>query len=406
VVIDHEGSQNSNLLNFDPNDKNSKIDVTQFKQSGDGRYNILVVGVGGAGHAGGNLTDSIQVVSLDPVNDKISITSIPRDLYVTIPGKGKAKINTAYSYAEAQKKGSGPLVAKKVVGEVIGVNISNFVLIDFNGVKELVNALGGVEVNVPEAINDPSFPCDNLKDYCAFTVKAGLQKMDGKTALRYSRSRKTTSDFDRSARQQLVLTSLKKKALSLGVLSNPVKISNLMSVVGDNLKTDMQINEIKTLMAIIKDIPDSSTTSHVLDTNTNLGLLKSSNDPLAGYISYPTLGIGKYQDVTAWFHKNSPDPFIKRENASITVVGGGSATDKQVKDFIDTLKDYGYNAQLGSSTISKSKYRTTQLFETSRKKYPISRSYLGTYLKIEAQDGAPLKSGSDFEIIYIPESTK
>ena len=93
----------------------------------------------------------------------------------------------------------------------------------------MVDALGGIDIDVPRAINDPYFPDERLVGYAPFNVKAGPQKMDGATALKYSRSRKTTSDFDRSERQQLVIDAIKKKALSVGVLSNPVKINNFIN---------------------------------------------------------------------------------------------------------------------------------------------------------------------------------
>src|SRR6185369_16536807 len=146
------------------------LDVTKLKGEGDGRVNILVLGIGGAGHEAPNLSDTMMVISFDPKTKDAAMLSIPRDLYVKIPatshtGVQYGKINAANVYG-------GPELAARVVSNVIGVPIHYYVLIDFSGFRQAIDAVGGVDINVPTAIYDPDYPCDNERGgYCAFSIK-------------------------------------------------------------------------------------------------------------------------------------------------------------------------------------------------------------------------------------------
>lgn len=419
VIVNHEG-QTSNILGvIKPETLNSDL----FKQPGDGRFNLVVVGVGGANHPGGNLTDSIQVISIDTLNKKMTTTSIPRDLYVNIPGFGHSKINEAYSDGEIRKTGGGGLMVREVVGNVLGINISNFIRIDFTGAKDLVDALGGIEVNVPTAIYDPYYPDERTVGYQPFSIKAGLQKMDGTTALKYSRSRETTSDFDRSKRQQIVITAIKKKALSAGVLTNPSKIISMLNALGTHVKTDLQTSEIKSLASIYKDIPDTESKGYVLDTSASLGLLTASTTQATGYIAYPVKGYDKYESIQQWFQKNSPDPLIVRDNPTITVVNGGTATKQQLIDQVVRLTDYGfkarivdgdyYNVNSTSSTTAINGNFTKVIKNTSNKlfvknkniKKPFANNYFVWLYGGATVVGDPANSDSDFTLVYVPGST-
>jgi LCP family protein required for cell wall assembly len=406
VLVAHEGST-SGVLNYKEADT---VDMSQFVQAGDGRFNLALVGVGGindsgTAHSGTYLTDSIQVISLDPVNHTIGITGIPRDLYSPTY---RSKINAVYTYAEQTKKGSGPLAVREELGKILGIKISNFALIDFTGFKDAVDSVDGVDVTVPAnlSVSDPYFPCDDERNYCPFYMSAGLHHMDGKTALSFSRSRETSSDFARVARQQLVISALKSKALSLGTLSNPAKVSSLIQVLGSHFKTDMDLTQLSTFLSLYKDIPTTSTTSNVLDNTEKEGLLTDTSDPVIGYIEYPIKGYSDYSDIQSWFQLNNPDPFIKKEAAKITVSGTGKATAKQLQDFVTVLKNYGYNASLSTTPYVGKAVTATTLYETSPGSKPFSHNYLDTQFGVTAQSGSPLASGSDFEILYVPQAKR
>lgn len=405
IIVAHEGDSSTAVLSLSSSSNGSKLDLAQFKKVGDGRFNLLVVGVGGENHPGSYLTDSLQILSLDTINRKYALSSIPRDLYVNIPGHGKGKINSVYHLGEQSKKGSGSALLRQVAGSVVGVKISNFVLIDFAGAEEAIDAIGGIEVDVPKAINDPFFPDDRTVGYSPFSIAAGPQHLNGHTALRYARSRETTSDFDRSARQQLILAAMKKKALSMGVLSNPAKITSLLNVLGRHVRTDLQAEEIKAFFSIFKESAQEG--SFVLDTSSQLGLLASSSDPVAGYISYPSEGINDFSKVQSWFAKNNPDPLLKQEKATVTVYNGGSATSKQLQNLIASLTDYGFTVTLSGEVLSSRKKSSRTAVYAKSNKMPITRNYLSSYFNnAPVQDGTVSASGSDFEIVYVPSLEK
>ncbi len=211
------------------------VDVNRVKTEGDSRINILLLGIGGPGHDGANLTDTILLASIDPITDKVALISIPRDLWVKIPGDGSQKINAAYADAVIASK------AKTDVGKVEagiaqldktlkplldGVSINYHVLLDFAAFRQTVNALGGIDVNVPETLYDPTVAWEN--HYNPVIAKKGWQTFNGDQALLYVRSRETSSDFARGERQRLVISAIKQKAFSAGTFSNPLKISSLL----------------------------------------------------------------------------------------------------------------------------------------------------------------------------------
>jgi len=399
IIVTDSATKDSAILNYSAN--NSSIDPSKFTTLGDGRFNMVFVGIDKAA----GLTDSIQVISIDTINKESTITSIPRDLYVTVPGYGRTKINAAYNIGESQKAGSGSAVLKGVIGNILGTTITNYALIDFSGLEDLVNSLGGIDVNVPKAIYDPYFPADTGNGYAPFSISAGQHHMDGHTALDYARSRKTTSDFDRSARQQLIIEAIRTKALTAGVVTNPITINNILQSLGKSFRTDMQLDQIKTLINVYDSIPNTNKKDFTLDTTTQLGLLTSSSDTAAGYISYPVLGIDHNTDIQAWFRKNNPDPLLAKEAPTLTIANGGKATAKQMADFDTLMTSFGYNVTIDSSYTPGTKAATSSVYATNSGNKPITQNYLGTQFNTTVQKGSPLGSNSDFELIYAPSAT-
>ena len=201
--------------------------------------NILIAGIGGKWHDGSDLTDSIMLASLDGKTKKVTLLSIPRDLYVSY-GKWEwaGRINTLYDLWKRDTVGIKYLVEK--VTEITGQQIDHHIVIDFSGFKQIIDILGWVSVDVPEDLLDREYP-DNNWGYTVFSVKKWPQNFDGDTALKYARSRHSTSDFDRSNRQQLILKAIKEKASELGYITNPEKISDLYGAVISHLDTDFSL---------------------------------------------------------------------------------------------------------------------------------------------------------------------
>lgn len=267
----------------------------------NGRTNILLLGNGGSNHPGGQLTDTNIILSYDANTNQAAMISFPRDLYVDIAdGGGEGRLNEAYAYGETNKEktGGGGQVAMDTISEISGVPIHYYAEVDFVGLKELVDALGGVSVNVETAINDPYYPKDYFDEegnyyktdaYNPFYLDAGVQELDGVTALKYARSRETTSDFDRAGRQQKLLMAIRDKALSLGILSNPTKVVEIIDILGEHMKTDMDVTELKALMSIAKGLDMDSIIREVVD-NGESGLLQSTTSSAGAYILLPVGG--------------------------------------------------------------------------------------------------------------------
>ncbi len=217
--------------------------------------NILVVGIGWAGHQAGQLADSIMLASLDEEKDSVTIISIPRDLYVNYgTGEWAGKINALYPIGIGKKEGIWPLANK--VSEITWQSIHHYMVIDFTAFRYVVNALWGIEVDVEKDLYDNEYPDYNY-GYTVFSVKKWLQTFNGETALRYARSRHSTSDMDRSYRQQKIINAIKEKSLSAGIITSPTKISNIIEATRSNISTDLVVSDIVELGATFADIETS-----------------------------------------------------------------------------------------------------------------------------------------------------
>ena len=187
-------------------------------------------------------TDTMMVASLDPVARRAVILSIPRDLWVFIPGYGEGRINTAHFYGELNG-GQGPALAKATVEANLGIPIDYYVRLDFEGFKEIVDTLGGVTIDVEAPIRDDMFPDDDY-GYRTIYIPAGRQEMDGEMLLQYVRTRHRGNDFERVKRQQQALRALAQRVLDLNLLP---RLPELISTVFDTISTDIQPLEILAL---------------------------------------------------------------------------------------------------------------------------------------------------------------
>ncbi len=246
----------------------------------EGRINILLLGMGGVGHEGTYLTDTIILVSVKP-KEKIAMLSIPRDMVVPIPGYGWRKINNANVFGELANRGSGGEFTKNIISQVFEIPIHYYVRVDFDGFKKLIDDLGGVGIYVERSFTDYSYPTSDFK-YQTVSFQKGWQIMDGETALKFVRSRHGTngesSDFARSKRQQKVILALKEKILSLSTLANPQKIYKIYSGYQENVKTDFEIWEALRFAKIIKDIENKEIINQVLDDSPNSPLYATNID--------------------------------------------------------------------------------------------------------------------------------
>ncbi len=206
----------------------------------NGRTNVLVLGVGDPGHAGENLSDTMMLLSLDGRTKRMAEISIPRDLRVSVPGFGYNKINTANALG-------GVALAEQTVSDTFDVPINYYVKTNFSGLKDLVDAVGGVDVNVKDRLVDSEYPCDdNQYKVCGLDIEPGLQHMNGTVALQYVRCRKGTcgNDFGRAARQQELLSLLRPKLMDPRLLLSPTKLKRLADATSKGIKTDLGLFQL------------------------------------------------------------------------------------------------------------------------------------------------------------------
>jgi LCP family protein required for cell wall assembly len=200
-------------------------------------------------------TDTILLFYLDPEAQRAAMLSIPRDLYVDIPGHNQNRINTAYAYGERDGTG-GLALARQTVSATVGIPVDHAVLIDFTVFVAVVDAIGGIDVDVPHDIYDPTYP-DSGIGYDPFYISAGDHHLDGTTALKYARTRATIGgDFDRTARQRQVVMAVRNQVLSLDLLPNLIARSpTLWANLQDTFETDLTLSEMIDLAVAASQVP-------------------------------------------------------------------------------------------------------------------------------------------------------
>lgn len=237
---------------------------------GHGHTTILILGTGDPGHAGEKLSDTNLLISLDRSTKRVVMVSFPRDLRVPIPGYGFRKLNQANALG-------GPKLAEQTVADISGLEVNYYVVSNFKGLKDSIDAVGGVDVGVRERLYDPEYPCDgNEGRACGIDIKPGNYHMDGTMALQYTRCRKGTcgNDFGRSARQQEILGLLQHKIFTSGIYLSPARLTALSTAVSSNIQTDLSTNQLIQVGLLMKN--PSSKVNFVLSTDKG-GLLR--DDP-------------------------------------------------------------------------------------------------------------------------------
>lgn len=315
VVWDVRNLQNVSSKLFGTDNAWEVLQTKELKSTADGRVNILIVGysIDDPNHGGANLTDSILVVSLDKNTHTGYMLSVPRDLYVQIPNYDYAKINEAFPAGENQNFSSpgyprgGIGLLQKVVGDTFDIDLHYYALINYTSVKEVVNALGGIDVSIksPDSrgIYDPNFPAFQggpLK------LTNGTHNIDGQTALRLTRARGSTygsygfplSDFNRTQNQQQVFTSIKDR-LNWSLVLDPRTNGQIFEAAGNNVKTDVTIHEVIPLYRLFVSVPNGNLKPISLRELNGANLLDSYTTPLGQSALIPTAGLDDYSQIKA-----------------------------------------------------------------------------------------------------------
>ncbi len=233
-----------------------------------GYTNFLLLGQGDEGHDGVDLTDTLILASIDPKTKSVAMISLPRDLYLRTARMGAGRINALYRdfkgslirTEQMSKNDAEHMAMQELATELsttFGITLHHVVKVDFIGFVQAVDALGGIDIQVPEDLYDPEYP-DNNYGYELFSVLAGLQHFDGATALKYARSRHSTSDFDRSRRQQDIVQALIDTAKKDGSLTDPTRITSLLRIMDEHVATTLTFREMVTLATLATTIDRSN----------------------------------------------------------------------------------------------------------------------------------------------------
>lgn len=299
---------------------------------------VVLLGYGGEGHDGGSLSDVVMLAHIDYQSKKVTLISIPRDLWIELPirsdKKEYFKINMAhaigvddvrYGLKEPIYRGEngGGEMAKYAVELVTGIPVDYFASVSFDGFRNAVDLLDGINVDVPVSFEDHFYPIKGLEnETCGYTeaeidlfhrmysgfelekqfecryehlvFAEGPMHMDGDTALKFVRSRHSDTnggDFARSQRQQALLTGLEKKLLSLDALDHP---KELLDTLSGTFRTDADIETVQTLIALLGDPQDYTISTLNLSTD---NVLVNSTSSAGAYILNPKAGIGNWDEV-------------------------------------------------------------------------------------------------------------
>jgi polyisoprenyl-teichoic acid--peptidoglycan teichoic acid transferase len=252
------------------------------------RVTVLLVGVDFAPGRAHHLTDTMLVATLDPETGEGAMVSVPRDLYGVPLGDGRvynAKLNSLMATASADPvtyPEGGPATLKGAIGALLGTDIHYFAAIDIEGLRQVIDQIGGVEVTVERTINDPRYQ-DTLTGQRGLYIEAGIQHLDGYAALGFARSRMSAgeSDFTRAERQQVLLTAIAEKLTAGNLL---VTLPGLLDAVRDNVATDIPSGRIPDIASEIQDADLGDLEQVVLSPP---DYVVAQSDPVAGYILLP-----------------------------------------------------------------------------------------------------------------------
>jgi len=227
------------------------------------RLNILVMGMRGMDDPdsaqGGMLTDTILLLSFDKTTKKSSLVSIPRDLYVKFNKDKTDKVNAVYEYGYARKEGIE--FSKRVYSIVTGVHIDKAVVFDFSSFKKIIDELDGIDIVLDKPFIEKS------QWGSEFNLPAGSNHLDGETALYYARSRYSTSDFDRSRRQQQIIEAIKTKALAINIASDPIKALALINLIRKDVTTDINLFNLQEMIQLFQELKNSQPKHYVISTD-------------------------------------------------------------------------------------------------------------------------------------------
>ena len=395
VVGDLIGGQNGSSIN--------KAAVSQQ------RINFAFYGYGGPGHDGPYLTDSIMVVSVQPHASgppTVAEISVPRDWYAPLQlGNGKTaygRINEAYSDGVGSADlstdpGAGASVANPTLEHLLGIHIDHWIGLDFQAFQAAVDAVGGVDINVPDTFTDYQYPAGECNDLpganCNWETvhfNAGVQHMNGARALIFSRSRHSNdngegTDFARSRRQQLVVAALKQKVVSLGGLGS---LPDLLNSLGDNVVTDLHVNDLEALYSLLKDV-DTKSILHVSIDDSNF--LYECGYPQECGAAYLYAQDRSYTEIAHFVQGVFVDAAVTSRHDPITVEDASNRGAGASTRWSSLLRSLTLNATDGGTVRRQA---TTQVIDESGGRDAATAAWLAKFFGVSVTTATPAPATS------------
>jgi LCP family protein required for cell wall assembly len=399
-------------FNLNPSDVISQ-ELATLKKDSSGKYtNALVLGVDTRETNNLLNTDTIILVSYNHETHDVIMMSIPRDFHVQINPEVYwfNRINSVYPTYEAKGEGKGLPRLQEIVTEITGKEIQYYAMINFKGFVELIDSLGGINVNVENSFTDYRFPTE--PGYKTVSFEAGPQHMDGQTALEYSRSRHSLdnnegSDFARAKRQQKVIEAVIDKIISNSLL-DPQSVMNLFNVIQDNVKiSEFTLKDIEAGVKELKKFQeDGETYSFVLDPTAGAGKLVTSQNVVntEAYAIGPVKGLGQYQDIQEYMKHVWSNPKLYEENPVIRVYDTGLGYTEAREKYLDLTKQFPYLKIYYAGTLYNDKESTISYINNSEKNYDHSLKTVNEYIKPDSTQKPEYittkLNGEDITILY------
>lgn len=360
----------------------------ELKGEDDDRINILLLGVGGKGHDGGQLTDTIMIASIKPSTKQVALFSIPRDLAIPLENMGWRKINNVNALAEANEPGSGGMATSQAIGHLLDAPIHYYLRVDFAGFEKIIDEVDGVDVLVENTLDDYSYPIlgqEENPNYSArfehLHVEPGMQHMDGSLALKFARSRHGVggegTDFARARRQQKILEAARDELLSANTLLNPKKVTNIFNEVNSNVSTNLKVWEMVKIFGFVKNVEKEHIINKVLD-NSPSGLLVDGVGDNGAYILSPRSG--DFSEITYLFanlfgnppsENNSKTENKPKEEVKLTILNGTWINGLGSRVAVDLERDGVTVVEIGNS--SRHNFEKSVIYDLS---YGAKRSSL------------------------------
>jgi len=273
---------------------------------------ILLAGIPGPGNPAPNLTDTVMLARLDSQKPALALISLPRDLIVDVPGlKGYMRLNAVYERGEASGRGTGAAMLGRVLEDITAVRPHHHLIVDLALVRDVVDALGGVNISVEKTVFDPLFPGPAFS-YEPFELQKGWRYLDGETATKYVRTRfGPDGDFGRMSRQQELVQAVKQKIAGLSLIWDLPIFLKIYESAARHIRTDFTTEELVALYELVKTIRPDDIRTVLVDADPEKNLLIPGEfwfGAERASIVKPTTGIGNYESIKTYVAKILENP--------------------------------------------------------------------------------------------------